>query len=102
MEPQVLTSYHSPPALLCNGCCFLPRRGRLAKLLRFHTSKSPSELTSLADYVSRMKPGQKTIYWIGGFSQEEVAHSPFAEKLVAEVGTQRGLLVLSISLNRSS
>lgn len=36
--------------------------------------------------VSRRKPGQKTIYWIAGMSQDEVARSPFAEKLVAEVG----------------
>jgi hypothetical protein len=70
--------------LLC--ICFAkPCRGRLAKLLRFHTSKSPKDLTSLAGYVSRMKPGQKTIFWIAGLSQEEVARSPFAEKLVAEV-----------------
>jgi HSP90 family molecular chaperone len=34
---------------------------------------------------ARMKPGQKTIYWIAGMSQDEVARSPFAEKLVAEV-----------------
>nr|QBB20008.1 heat shock protein hsp90B [Ettlia sp. YC001] len=59
-------------------------RGRLAKLLRFHSSKSPKNFTSLADYVSRVKPGQKTIYWIAGLSQDEVARSPFAEKLVAE------------------
>ncbi|KAF6264589.1 Hsp90 protein-domain-containing protein [Scenedesmus sp. NREL 46B-D3] len=59
-------------------------RGRLAKLLRFHTSKSPKALTSLPGYVSRMRPGQKAIYWIAGMSQEEVARSPFAEKLVAE------------------
>jgi HSP90 family molecular chaperone len=38
--------------------------------------------------ISRMKPGQKTIYWIAGMSQEEVARSPFAEKLVAEVRPQ--------------
>ncbi|KAF8060354.1 HSP90B1 [Scenedesmus sp. PABB004] len=59
-------------------------RGRLAKLLRFHTSKSPDKLTSLPEYVSRMRPGQKAIYWIGGASQEEVAASPFAEKLVEQ------------------
>eukprot|EP00879_Flechtneria_rotunda_P019160 GHRR01020115.1.p1 GENE.GHRR01020115.1~~GHRR01020115.1.p1 ORF type:complete len:360 (+),score=145.88 GHRR01020115.1:309-1388(+) len=59
-------------------------RGRLAKLLRFHSSKSLDKLTSLADYVSRVKPGQKSIYWMAGLSQQEVALSPFAEKLVAE------------------
>jgi HSP90 family molecular chaperone len=60
-------------------------RARLAKLLRFHSSKSPANLTSLEGYVSRLQPGQKSIYWIAGMNQEEVAGSPFAEKLVAEV-----------------
>jgi HSP90 family molecular chaperone len=60
-------------------------RARLAKLVRFHSSKSPANLTSLDGYVSRMQPGQKSIYWIAGMNQEEVAGSPFAEKLVAEV-----------------
>jgi hypothetical protein len=35
--------------MLCKTLC----RGRLAKLLRFHTSKSPKDLTCLAGYVSR-------------------------------------------------
>jgi heat shock protein beta len=59
-------------------------RGRLAKLLRFKTSKSPDELTSLEDYVSRMKEGQKTIYYLAGTSQSELAKSPFVEQLVAK------------------
>jgi hypothetical protein len=60
-------------------------RARLAKLLRFHSSKSRDALTSLDAYVSRLQPGQKAIYWIAGMSQAEVSRSPFAEKLVAEV-----------------
>jgi len=59
-------------------------RARLAKLLRFHSSKSPEKLTSLEGYVSRLQPGQKSVYWMAGMNQEEVASSPFAEKLVAE------------------
>eukprot|EP00877_Chromochloris_zofingiensis_P005364 jgi/Chrzof1/14829/Cz09g17250.t1 len=57
-------------------------RSRLAKLLRFHTSKSPEKLTSLDEYISRMKEDQKQIYFIAGSSKEEVAKSPFLEKLV--------------------
>jgi heat shock protein beta len=45
-------------------------RTRLAKLLRFHTSKSGGKLTSLEDYVGRMKDGQKQIYYLAG------EHSP--------------------------
>lgn len=57
-------------------------RNRLAKLLRFYTSKSPDTLTSLDDYIDRMKEGQKNIYYLAGTSKEEVAGSPFLERLV--------------------
>ena len=39
-------------------------RPRLAKLLRFYSSQSEDALTGLADYVKRMKPGQKGIYYM--------------------------------------
>ena len=41
-------------------------KGRLSKLLRFQTTKSNGELTSFDEYVSRMKPKQKEIYFIAG------------------------------------
>ncbi|XP_068630780.1 endoplasmin [Battus philenor] len=56
-------------------------RSRLAKLLRFHSSRS-QEMTFLADYVARMKPQQSHIYYIAGSSRAEVEKSPFAERLV--------------------
>merc|ERR1712042_150369 len=41
-------------------------RTRLAKLLRFHSSNSESEPTSLGEYVERMKEKQTAIYFVAG------------------------------------
>merc|ERR1712154_625317 len=56
---------------------------RLMDLLRFPTSKSEVPV-SLAQYVARMQPGQKHIYYISGPSVEEVEASPFMERLRAK------------------
>ncbi|XP_076684103.1 heat shock protein 90 Gp93 [Andrena cerasifolii] len=55
-------------------------RARLSKLLMFHSSTQKS-LTSLTDYVSRMKAKQQHIYYIAGSSEGEVRKSPFVERL---------------------
>eukprot|EP00897_Mesotaenium_endlicherianum_P005416 jgi/Mesen1/4902/ME000244S04075 len=57
-------------------------RIRLAKLLRFQTSKSGDKQISLDEYVSRMKEGQKQIYYLTGQSKEQLERSPFLEKLL--------------------
>ncbi|ESO02893.1 hypothetical protein HELRODRAFT_157169 [Helobdella robusta] len=57
-------------------------RTRLAKLLRFYSSNSDTELTSLAQYVERMKEKQEHIYFIAGTSRLEVEKSPFVERLL--------------------
>ncbi|XP_018414437.1 PREDICTED: endoplasmin [Nanorana parkeri] len=57
-------------------------RTRLAKLLRFQSSNSKTELTGLDQYVERMKDKQDKIYFMAGSSRKEVDSSPFVERLL--------------------
>merc|ERR1711902_266494 len=64
-------------------------RKKLAGYLRYFTSASGDDQSSLTDYVSRMKENQKDIYYITGESKEVVAASAFVERL-----KKRGLEVV--------
>merc|ERR1719153_1179832 len=58
-------------------------RTRLAKLLRFKTSKDGGEnWSSLEEYVERMKEGQEKIYFCAGTSMDDVKNSMFTEALI--------------------
>jgi molecular chaperone HtpG len=54
-------------------------RERIAKLLRFSTTKSDAQAVSLADYVGRMKDKQKAIYYVTADTLEAAKNSPHLE-----------------------
>merc|ERR1719453_1927307 len=59
-------------------------RTRLAKLLRYATSKSGDKEISLEEYVANMKEDQKNIYYISGEDKDSLLKSPSCEKLLAK------------------
>jgi len=56
-------------------------RKKIADLLRYYSSQSGDDLTSLKDYVSRMKENQKSIYFITGENRDAVENSAFVERV---------------------
>ncbi|XP_063609931.1 heat shock protein HSP 90-alpha-like [Penaeus indicus] len=56
-------------------------RKKLAEFLRYHTSASGDEMSSLKEYISRMKENQKVIYYITGETREQVQNSAFVERV---------------------
>ena len=64
-------------------------RKKIAELLRYHSSSSGDDMTTLKDYVSRMKENQKQIYYITGETRDQVSNSAFVERV-----TKRGFEVL--------
>ena len=67
-------------------------RVELAGLSRFRSTHEAGKLTSLADYLTRIKPEQAAIYYLIGDSQESLTGSPQLEGFKA-----RGVEVLLLS-----
>jgi molecular chaperone HtpG len=64
-------------------------RAKIAKLLRFYTTKSGDVQSSLDDYIARMSDEQEDIYYVTGESKKALESSPFLERL-----KRKGLEVL--------
>ncbi len=59
-------------------------RDELLELIRFRTTNGENTWTSLADYVQRMKEGQKAIYYITGGDEKALRQSPHLEAYKAK------------------
>jgi len=55
------------------------KQERLLPLILCQSSHDPKELTTLHDYVSRMKEGQEAIYFLTGSTREAIERSPHLE-----------------------
>lgn len=64
----------------------------LFRIAQFHSTHENGELTTLADYVERMKPDQDKIYYITGENLESLKNSPQLEGFRA-----RGIEVLLLT-----
>jgi len=59
-------------------------KDRIVSLLLFQSSNDPEKLTTLMDYIGRMKEGQTEIYYLTGESRSVVENSPHLESVKAE------------------
>ncbi|MFL6388788.1 MAG: molecular chaperone HtpG [Terriglobales bacterium] len=67
-------------------------KDKILPLLLFESSHDAKELTTLGDYVGRMKPEQKEIFYLTGESRKVIENSPHLESV-----RQKGYEVLYLS-----
>ena len=71
-------------AVLKEGAADFDFKSQIEPLLLFASSNDKTELTTLAQYVSRMKDGQDAIYYVNGSSRVGVEKSPHLEAFKAK------------------
>ena len=49
---------------------------------RYKSTNNPEELTSLDEYISRMKDDQDTILYLAGDTQDSILKSPILQKYI--------------------
>lgn len=62
----------------------LDNRDAVLKASSFESTNSTEDVTSLADYLGRMKSGQDTIYYMTGESRQQIEKSPHLEAFRAK------------------
>ena len=79
-EEEYLKFWNNFGAVLKEGLCESSEsREKILEICRFHSSKSPDKLISLAEYLDRLKPNQDKIYFLSGESIEKIKSSPQLE-----------------------
>jgi molecular chaperone HtpG len=83
MEPEKYETFYEAfgPIFKAGISEDFDNKERIAALLRYKTTHSEGKYTSLADYVGRMKPEQKEIYYITGDNLTALLNSPHLERL---------------------
>ena len=64
----------------------IQNRNKLAKLLRFYSTKDLNSYTSFDEYIKRMKPKQEQIYFIAGEDKEALSKSPLIQRILDKGG----------------
>ncbi|MCE5262063.1 MAG: molecular chaperone HtpG, partial [Deltaproteobacteria bacterium] len=83
MEPEKYETFYEAfgPIFKAGISEDFDNKERIASLLRYKTTHSGGKYSSLADYVGRMKPDQKEIYYITGDNLTALLNSPHLERL---------------------
>lgn len=85
-DPKAYTEFWGKfGAVIKEGLCdAMEPREEILEVCRFRSTQSGDGLISLADYIARMQPNQKGIYYIVGDNVAGLAHSPQLEGFKAK------------------